>query len=147
VKPRTLLGIAETPQKGSNGDNPAWLIPAPGATDGVSGALSVAAHTPYEISDATMSPDGKHLYLLERHYYDPIRGIVIAVREVDADTIKPGARLEGTEIASFTMRENIDNMEGIATRRGQHGETFVYLLADDNYNPVERTLLLMFELQ
>jgi hypothetical protein len=45
------------------------------------------------------------------------------------------------------MRENIDNMEGIATRRGQHGETFVYLLADDNYNPVERTLLLMFELQ
>jgi hypothetical protein len=109
--------------------------------------LGVKVHAPYEISDGAMSPDGKHLYLLERHFYDLVRGIVIAVREIDAATIEPGARLEGEEIASFTMRENIDNMEGIATRRGPHGQTLVYIISDDNYNPVERTLLLMFEIQ
>jgi hypothetical protein len=146
-RPDTLLAIAETGAGDPNGDHPAWLVSAPGSTSPVSGALSVKVHAPYEISDAALSPDGKHLYLLERHYYDPVRGIVIAVREIDSADIKPGARLDGPEVASFTMRENIDNMEGIALRQGANGETLVYLMADDNYNPVERTLLLMFALQ
>ncbi len=114
--------------------------------NGKAETLSAAHHDPYEISDAAFGPDG-NLYLLERHYYDPIRGIVIAVREVDGASVKPGARLEGSEIASFTMRQNIDNMEGIALRRGPKGELLLYLIADDNYNPLERTLLLMFEIE
>ncbi|HEY1709731.1 MAG TPA: esterase-like activity of phytase family protein [Rhizomicrobium sp.] len=147
VGPDTLLAVAEIPQQDQHGDNPAWLVSAPGKTAPVTGTLGVIPHKPYEISDGTLSPDGKHLYLLERHFYDPIRGVVIAVREIDAATIKPGARLDGEEIASFTLHENIDNMEGIAMRRGPNGETLVYLISDDNYNPVERTLLLMFELR
>jgi hypothetical protein len=147
LRPDTLLAIGETPQLGPDGDHPAWLIPAPGAQDHAFARLSVEHHAPYEISDAALSPDGKHLYLLERHFYDLVRGLVIAVREIDAASIKPGARLEGDEIASFTMRQNIDNMEGMALRTGAHGETLLYIISDDNYNPVERTLLLMFEIQ
>lgn len=146
LHPATLLAIGEIPQLDPNGDHPAWLVPAPGA-QGSFERLSVKHHEPYEISDAALSPDGKHLYLLERHFYDLVRGLAIAVREVDASTISPGARLDGEEIASFTMHENIDNMEGIALRTGPHGETLIYIISDDNYNPVERTLLLMFELQ
>ena len=145
-RPDTLLGIAETPQD-ANGDHPAWLVSAPGQTAAVTGALGVKFDTPYEISDAALSPDGKYLYLLERHFYDMVRGIVIAVRRVDAADVKPGARLDGEEIANFTLKENIDNMEGISLRTGAHGETLLYLISDDNYNPIQRTLLLMFEVQ
>jgi hypothetical protein len=45
------------------------------------------------------------------------------------------------------MHEDIDNMEGLALRRGADGKTFLYMISDDNYNHAfQRTLLLMFEL-
>jgi hypothetical protein len=144
-RPDTLLAIGEVPD--ATGVHPAWLVSTPGPNSSLAGALGVKTHSPYEISDAALSPDGKYLYLLERHYYDPLRGIVIAVRRIDASQVKPGATLDGEEIASFTMRENIDNMEGISLRTGAHGETLLYIISDDNYNPIERTLLLMFEVQ
>jgi hypothetical protein len=140
--PHELLAVTETPQD-KNGDHPAWLITYPGRKFE---QLGVVHHDPYEISDAAMGPDG-NLYLLERHYFGPVRGVVIAVREIDRDEVKPGARLGGHEIAGFTMRENIDNMEGLSLRRDADGHTLLTMISDDNYNhPIQRTVLLMFEL-
>jgi hypothetical protein len=146
LKPHSLLAVAETAQA-ANGDMPAWLVAFDGKDAGVEyGALGVKPHAPYEISDAAMGPDGRDLYLLERHYFDPIRGVVIAVRRIDAATVKAGARLDGEEIAQFTMHENIDNMEGLSLRRAG-GKTLVYMISDDNYNhALQRTVLFMFEL-
>lgn len=144
--PHELLAVAETAQD-RNGDMPAWLIPYPDAFAPTFSTLSVRPHPPYEISDAAMGPSGKHLYLLERHYFGPIGGVVIAVRQIDAADVKPGARLDGMEIAKFDMHETIDNMEGLALRRDASGKTFLYMISDDNYNPLQRTLLLMFELE
>jgi len=45
------------------------------------------------------------------------------------------------------MDANIDNMEGIAVRRGTNGETLLYMISDDNFSARQRTLLLMFELR
>lgn len=145
-RPGELLTVSEdTPD--ANGDMEAWLVPDPEhASDNTGGQLGVVPHAPYQISDAAMGPSGKHLYLLERHYFGPVGGIAIAVREIDAGDVKPGARLGGKEIAQFDMRETIDNMEGLALRRNADGKTFLYMISDDNYNPLQRTLLLMFEL-
>jgi hypothetical protein len=72
---------------------------------------------------------------------------VCAVREIDRASVKASARLEGKEIAEFTMRENIDNMEGLSLRRTADGKTLLYMISDDNYNHgMQRTVLLMFEL-
>jgi hypothetical protein len=141
-----LFTVAETPQIRGN-DHPAWLIPLPGAAKNQAFAeLSVVHHDPYEISDAAMSPDSRDLYLLERHYFGPLRGVVAAVRRIAASDVKPGARLEGNEIAKFTMHENIDNMEGMALRRDAGGHTLLYMISDDNYNlALQRTVLLMFQ--
>lgn len=145
--PDLLFAVAETPQIRGD-DHPAWLIPVPNARSAVVAPLSVVHHEPYEISDAAMSPDGHELYLLERHYFGPIRGVVVAVRRVAASTVKPGARLDGAEIARFTMHENIDNMEGLALRRDASGHTLLYMISDDNYNLLlQRTVLLMFEVE
>ena len=38
-------------------------------------------------------------------------------------------------------------MEGIAIRRDSAGRTLIYLLSDDNFSFMQRTLLLMFELR
>ncbi len=147
LKPHVLLAVSEAPHERKN-QLDAWLVPYDGKAPSVDyGALSVERHPPYEISDAAMGPDRKYLYLLERHYFGPVGGIVIAVRRVPAAEVKAGARLGGEEIARFTMHENIDNMEGLALRRGGDGRTYLYMISDDNYNHAfQRTLLLMFAL-
>jgi hypothetical protein len=38
-------------------------------------------------------------------------------------------------------------MEGIEVKSGPDGETLVYLLSDDNFSILQRSLLLMFELR
>ncbi|MFL6690330.1 MAG: esterase-like activity of phytase family protein [Alphaproteobacteria bacterium] len=148
IAPNTLLAVAEIPQIRGE-DHSAWMIPISGQKPGTHFArLSVKHHNPYEISDAAMSPSGRSLYLLERHYFGPFRGVVVAVRRIDASTIKPAARLDGPEIARFTMHENIDNMEGLALRRDTSGRTLLYMISDDNYNlMLQRTVLLMFEVE
>jgi hypothetical protein len=46
------------------------------------------------------------------------------------------------------MHENIDNMEGLALRRGRNGKTLLYMISDDNYNLIlQRTVFLMFEVE
>lgn len=145
-RPGALLAVAESKQMGP--DMPAWLVPYPAPTAQTDyGALSVVPHPPYQISDAAMAPSGKHLFLLERHYFGLLGGIVIAVREIDAADIKAGAQLDGKEIAQFSMHENMDNMEGLALRRGADGKTLLYMISDDNYHhALQHTLLMMFEL-
>lgn len=145
LKPGTLIAVSEnTPD--ANGDMEAWLVPYPAAPSVAFGQLGVIPHPPYRISDGAMGPDGRYLYLLERHYFGPLGGLAIAVRRIPADDVEAGARLGGEEIAEFDSSETIDNMEGLALRRGADGRTFLYMISDDNYNrALQRTLLLMFE--
>ncbi len=37
-------------------------------------------------------------------------------------------------------------MEGIAAVRGADGGALIYLVSDDNFNPLQNTILLMFRL-
>ena len=60
--------------------------------------------------------------------------------------IVPGAVLEGVEIARLSLPLTVDNFEGLAVRRDAAGGLLVYLVSDDNFNPLQRTLLLMFRL-
>ena len=52
--------------------------------------------------------------------------------------------MRGEEIARLTPPLTVDNLEGMALAR-DHGRLFVYLISDDNFNPLQRTLLLKFE--
>jgi hypothetical protein len=60
--------------------------------------------------------------------------------------VKPRAVLISREIARLERPLTIDNFEGIAARRGPAGETWIYLVSDDNYQVLQRTLLMKFEL-
>ncbi len=61
--------------------------------------------------------------------------------------IVPGARLDGAVVAVLRPPLTVDNLEGVAVRRGAAGGTLIYLVSDDNFNPLQRTLLLLFALE
>ena len=97
-------------------------------------------------SDIAVSADGG-IFLLERRF-SLAGGVGMEIRHIAAAELHEGARLEGEVLANLSFQDtNIDNMEGIAVRRGKNGETFLYLIADNNYSPLQRTVLLMFELK
>lgn len=98
----------------------------------------------FRASGAATLPNGNVL-VLERRY--TLRdGVVIRIRQIDTRTIKPGAHLVAKLLALFRYPLNIDNFEGIEARQDKKGGILVYIISDNNFNPMQRSLLMMFEL-
>jgi hypothetical protein len=76
-----------------------------------------------------------------------IDGIAVRVTLVKPTNFHAGATVNATEIARFDGSVSVDNFEGISARKSKTGETLIYLISDDNYNPLQRTLLMMFALK
>ena len=94
---------------------------------------------------ATTLPDGD-LLVIERSF-NIFDGVAIRLQRIAAADIRPGATLNGTTLAVLRRPVTLDNMEGIAARRGENGETLLYLISDDNFRALQRTLLLVFALE
>ena len=156
-----LLAIVEGPKKGVHTSD-AYL-----RLDGDWKPLSDLHDEGFRPTGATRLPDGDVLVIERCYNFGPCDGkkTIVRLRRLEADSIVPGARLEGEEIAELKAPFIVDNFEGVAARRGKKGETLVYLLSDDNGKylkwvkektgkpkneigkPIQRTLLLMFELK
>jgi hypothetical protein len=90
-------------------------------------------------------PDGGFV-LLERAF-DMARGVRIRVMQADAADFKPGGLVKPRELARLASPLAVDNLEGLAATRGSRGETLLWLMSDDNFNALQRNLLLLFELE
>jgi len=95
----------------------------------------------YKPTGATTLANGDVVFV-ERRF--PL--LSIRVRLVPAAALKPGAEIEGEELARLEGSKSFDNMEGVDSRQGANGETLIYLVSDDNFQKYQRTLLMMFEL-
>lgn len=95
-------------------------------------------------TDLAALPDGDILVLERR--LTLLQGLAARIKRIKAADLRSDAPVTGTEVATLSFPYNIDNMEGIATRPGPDGSSYVYLLSDDNYHPLQRTLLMMFRL-
>jgi len=60
--------------------------------------------------------------------------------------IKPGALVGGPELIFADMGSQVDNMEGLSVHRDASGMVVLTLISDDNFSPLQRTLLLQFTL-
>lgn len=100
-------------------------------------------------SGATLLPDGDVLVVERR--FNVVEGLGIRLVRLAAAALDPGPApgtvLAGEEIARLLPPLTLDNMEGVAARRDENGETLITLVSDDNFNAIQRTLLLVFELQ
>jgi len=113
--------------------------------DGAWARLSLARTRPFLPTGAATLPGGDVL-LLERHF-SRLTGLAIRLSRIAAADIRPGARLATEEIARLAPPLEIDNLEGIDVRRTAAGETLIYLVADDNFSALQRTLLILFVLK
>lgn len=101
---------------------------------------------PFDITDVRQLPGGD-LLTVERRF-NRLGGVGFEMRRFPSANVKPGTIIDGEVLADVAMNFNIDNMEGLAVRKGENGETLVYVLSDDNFNrPLQQTLLMLFELK
>jgi len=136
---RRLLAISEEAPGESPGTKKAWVF------DGKSWkTLSYATTGNFRATGAATLPDCS-LAVLERSF-TLTEGVRARVLHIPAETIRAGATLRGEELAALAPPLSVDNMEGISARRGDNGETLLYLISDDNFSGFQRTLLMMFEL-
>lgn len=89
---------------------------------------------------------GGDLLVLERRF-SYIGGFGTRLVVLSPKSIRPGAEVVGQEVARFEEPLITENFEGIAGHRNGAGETVLYLISDDNFNVLQRTLLLKFTLE
>lgn len=94
------------------------------------------------VSDAASLPDGRVLLVHRRLGLSPVFTTILAV--VDPAEIRAGGVIRSQSIGSIpdALAENYEGA-AIVTERGR---TFVWLVADDNFNSWQRSLLVKFEL-
>ena len=54
--------------------------------------------------------------------------------------------LNSITLAELSLPLSVDNFEALAVRPDGAGGWHLFLLSDDNFNPLQRTLLLQFQL-
>lgn len=123
----------------SEGNHTGWLVGKQIAQN-----ISLRREGEFDPTDLEFLPDGD-LLVLERRF-SLMGGPGMQIRRIKADTIKPGAALDGEVLINLTTRYGIDNFEGMAVRRNAAGEVIIYLISDNNFSSLQRNLLLMFKL-
>lgn len=130
-----IITIAERPPRGM-ADIPAWIADVD--------RFSIVRRDDFAISSARFLPDGD-LVLLERRFR-ALSGVAIRLRRIPGEAVVPGARLDGDILLSAGMASQIDNLEGLAVHTDAQGRVILTLVSDDNFNPLQRTLILQFAL-
>lgn len=113
-----------------------WIV----AGDSFAPVTYVAA-AGFNPTDATTLPNGDVLVLERRFTLFSRAARIVRIRAVD---IVPGARLEGTEVARIAPPLQTDNFEAIDAIADPAGGVRLFLASDDNFGPLQRTLLLQF---
>ncbi len=132
-----LLAFTERGQD-TGGRLKAWLVSGDRVAD-----LYFAPPANFAPTDAAVLPNGDVLVLLRK--YSAVEGVAVKVMHVEAAGILPGAVLAGREILHLTPEDPVDNMEGLDIVALGGDKVRLVMISDDNFNPLQRTLLMMFD--
>jgi hypothetical protein len=111
---------------------------------GAGGTFTLKRSDDFDVSDCTIAPGGR-LLVLERRF-SWARGVAMRIRSVPLSAIEAGALVDGPQLIFADNAAQIDNMEGIGVHREADGSLVLTLISDDNFSPLQRTLLLQFSL-
>jgi hypothetical protein len=106
-------------------------------------SLGYRAPAGYKITDAAWLPDGRVLLLNRR--FALMEGISAKLVAARLPALERGGRIEGEEVATLQPPITVDNMEALSVT-AEGGRTIVWIASDDNFSPLQRTLLMKFEL-
>jgi hypothetical protein len=107
-------------------------------------AFSVKRMDDFSVTDCAFLPSGD-LLILERRY-SVLRGAAVRIRRIAASQIRPGAVVTGEQLLFGDVNHQVDNYEALGVHRTAAGETVLTIVSDDNFNPLQRTLLMQFTL-
>jgi len=114
-----------------------WLLRSSG---------SVAFHVPdmgsYSITDAAQDSRGR-IYVLERRF-TPILGAGVRIRRFQFDDLVAGFGA-GEILLQAGWMQMVDNYEGLALHEAE-GRIYLTLISDNNFNILQRNLLMRFSL-
>lgn len=113
-----------------------WLI------DGNQRATVRYPKSRWKPTDAAFHPD-IGILVLERRF-SGLGGFSARIRRIDPVSVVPDAMLGGPIVATFETPTITDNFEGLAISQDGPGRITVWILSDDNFNFLQRTLLLAF---
>ena len=134
----TLIAISE---RGLDTAGNIQRLPDRGARPG---GFAVKRSSNYDISDAALLPGGD-LLLLERKF-SWTSGLSVRIRRIALGESSRARLVDGPVLFEADLGYEIDNMEGLSVHRSAGGETVLTLISDDNFSPLQRTLLLQFTL-
>lgn len=97
----------------------------------------------YRVTDAALLPDGR-LMLLNRRV-GLFAGFTARLTLAALPGLAEGALIAGEEVAAFEGTVTRDNLEALSVTR-EGARTILWIASDDNYNPLQRTLLMKFAL-
>ncbi len=130
-----LLAIAEGHRSGGA---PAFLITGETVETG-----ALPLNVEHYVTGADFGPDGR-LYVVLRDY-SFLSGVSIRIHRYGlAENGFPDQRSREV-LAEFESESGIDNMEGIARWRDAKGILRLTLISDNNFNALQRTLVIDFE--
>jgi hypothetical protein len=131
--------------EGKGGDSPALLFQGDPAVAGTP-ALRLRYRPPegYRVTDAALLPDGR-LALLNRRV-GLFQGFTAKLVLAALPRLREGARIAGREAAVFDGGVTRDNFEALSVTR-EGARTILWIASDDNYSPLQRTLLMKFALE
>jgi len=97
----------------------------------------------YRVTDAALLPDGRLIFLNRRFAW--FEGFSAVVTVAGTEGLAEGATIAGRALATLRAPVSVDNMEALSVTV-ENGRTIVWLASDDNFFPLQRTLLLKFAL-
>lgn len=131
-----VVAIAE----GTEGDatTPAWIGPLGGPWRQLIYQHVGAFHP----TGAATLPNGD-LLVVERSF-SLLAGVAMRLRRIPATQLDgpDGGVLTGEELAQLSVPLTVDNFESVVVRQRADGRLVAMLLSDDNFNPLQSTLLL-----
>ena len=107
--------------------------------------LAYERTTLFHPTGAATLPDGDVLILERRFTY--VGGFAARLVRLPAPALRSGKFVSGQELARLEPPLIEDNFEGVDVWRDGAGRTLIYLISDDNFFPLQRTILLLFSLR
>lgn len=135
-----ILGITEK-QANRDGSLKGWFMKARHARE-----FAYVPADGYSPTGVAAAPGGDVL-LLERSFgllRMRVRIVRLPQERLREARRKPGTRVRGEVMADLQRPLSVDNFEGLALRRDRAGRVLLYVVSDNNFLPLQRTLLLQF---
>lgn len=136
---RALMVVSEE-HRDKSGNILGWIVGGRKA-----GRFAIRPVRDFAITDIAVVPGTSDVITLERRF-TPTTGAGMLLRLIKAGDFAAGAVVDGEQLFEANQLYSIDNMEGLAVHRTGDGDLRLSIISDDNFNPIQRTLLLQFAL-